>query len=89
MYHLSVKKAPSKISKVTPSKKTLKKGKKVALKVKLPSGTASNKITYTTSNKKVATVNAKGTVLAKKKGKATITIKTFNGKKKKVTVTVK
>lgn len=89
VYHLSVKKAPSKISKVTPSKKTLKKGKKVALKVKLPSGTASNKITYTTSNKKVATVNAKGTVLAKKKGKATITIKTFNGKKKKVTVTVK
>ncbi len=89
VYNLTVKKAPSKISKVTPSKKTLKKGKKVTLKVKLPSGTASNKITYSTSNKKTATVNAKGVVTAKKKGKATITVKTFNGKKKKVTITVK
>ncbi len=89
VYNLTVKKAPSKISKVTPSKKTLKKGKKVTLKVKLPSGTASSKITFSTSNKKVATVSSKGVVTAKKKGTATITVKTFNKKSKKVKITVK
>ena len=90
VYYFTVKKAPAKISKVTPSKKTLKRGKKITLKVVLPSGTASNKMTFTSSNKKVATVNAKGVVTAKKKkGKAIITVKTFNGKKKKVTITVK
>ena len=89
VYNLTVKKAPSKISKVTPSKKTLKKGKKVTLKVKLPSGTASNKITFTSSNKKVATVSSKGVVVAKKKGTATVTVKTFNKKSKKVKITVK
>ena len=90
VYYFTVKKAPAKISKVTSSKKTLKRGKKITLKVALPSGTASNKMSFTSSNKKVATVNAKGVVTAKKKkGKAIITVKTFNGKKKKVTITVK
>lgn len=88
-YKVTVKKAPAKISKVTPSKKTLKKNGKVTLKVKLPSGTASNTITFTSSNKKVASVNSKGVVVAKKKGKATITIKTFNKKSAKVKITVK
>ena len=90
VYYFTVKKAPAKISKVTPSKKTLKRGKKITLKVALPSGTASKKMSFTSSNKKVAIVNAKGVVTAKKKkGKAIITVKTFNGKKKKVTITVK
>ena len=44
--------------------------------------------TYTTSNKKVATVNKKGKIKAKKVGKATITGK-YNGNKKKCIVTVK
>lgn len=46
------------------------------------------KITYKTSNKKVATVNLKGKVVAKKKGNATITIKT-NGVTLKFKVKVK
>ena len=88
VYKLTVKKAPKKISKVTPSKKTLKKGKTCKLKVTLPKGTAS-RLTFTSSNKKVATVNTKGVVKAKKKGKTVITVKTFNKKTKKVRITVK
>lgn len=45
-------------------------------------------ITYTTSNKKVAVVNAKGKITGKKKGTAVITVK--SGKKSvKCKVTVK
>ena len=45
-------------------------------------------MTYTTSNKKVATVTKNGVIKAKKKGTATITVK--SGKvTKKVKVTVK
>ena len=95
-YNIIIKKAPKKISKVTFNKKaikknkvTLKKGKKGTLRVTLPKGTAS-KITYTSSNKKIATVDSKGVIKAKKKkGTTTITIKTFNKKSKKIKVTVK
>ena len=95
-YTITVKKAPKKISKVTFNKKaiknkkaTLKKGKSATLKVTLPKGTASYKITYTSSKKKIATVDAKGKIKAKKKGKTTITVKTFNKKKVSFTLTVK
>ena len=94
-YTITVKKAPKKISKVTLNKKaikkkkaTLKKGKTGTLKVTLPKGTASYKITYTSSKRKVATVDAKGKIKAKKKGKTTITVKTFNKKKMTFTLTV-
>lgn len=62
----------------------LKKNKSYTLKVTGKVG----KATFSTSNKKVATVNQKGKVVAKKKGKATITVKT-NGMKLKCKVTVK
>ena len=45
---------------------------------------------YSSSNKKVATVSKKGVIKAKKKGKATITITTVEGNvKAKIKVTVK
>ncbi len=95
-YTITVKKAPKKISKVTLNKKaiknkkaTLKKGKSATLKVTLPKGTASCKITYASSKRKIATVDAKGKIKAKKKGKTTITVKTFNKKKMTFTLTVK
>ncbi|MDD5969832.1 MAG: Ig-like domain-containing protein, partial [Anaerostipes sp.] len=50
--------------------------------------TATSKITYSSSNKKVATVTSSGTITAKKAGKATITVKSGT-KTKKITVTVK
>ena len=68
------------------SKATLKKGKKLTLKPVISPITSLQKVTYTTSNKKVATVTKKGVIKAKKKGTVTITVK--SGKKKAV-VTVK
>ena len=66
--------APTGINGV-PATKALKKGKSFTIKPKLiPSG-AEAKITYSSSNKKVATVNAKGKVTAKGKGTAVITVK--------------
>lgn len=61
--------------KLSAVKKTLKKGKSFTLKVTLNPKGAADKITYATSNKKVATVNKKGKVTAKGKGTAIITVK--------------
>ena len=80
----------AKATKITLNKKkvTIKKGKKVTLKATVtPKG--SSKVTWKTSNKKVATVTSKGVVKGVKKGKATITAKTSNGKKATCKVTVK
>lgn len=85
---ITVKKAPSKI-RLNKTKITLKKGKTFKIKVKLPRNTASNKITYASSHKSVASVSAKGVIKARKKGRAVITAKTFNKKTAKITVTVK
>lgn len=73
---LTVKKAPAlKAIKNVPPKKTITKGKTYTLKPQLyPSG-AIAKITYTTSNKSIATVDSKGKITAKKKGAAVITVK--------------
>ena len=83
-----VKKRPSKVT-ISPATKTLYLKASIALKAKLPSGTASFKKTWTSSNTSVATVSKSGRVTAKKAGTATITVKTYNGKKSKCKVTVK
>ena len=85
---VTVKKAPANVT-LNKTKYTLTVGKTLQLKAKLPSDTASNKITWTSSKKSVATVDANGKVTAVKAGKAKITVKTFNGKKATCTVTVK
>lgn len=58
-----------------PTKKTLKKGKSFTLKPTLTPTGASAKFSYSTSDKKVATVDKKGKITAKKKGTAVITVK--------------
>lgn len=70
-------------------KMTLLKGKSATLAVTRNPISATEKITWTSSNKKVATVSSKGKVTAKKAGTATITAKTSNGKKATCKVTVK
>lgn len=85
---VTVKKAPSSV-KARAGKKTLKKGKTTRIKVSLSKKSASYQITYQSSNKKVATVNSKGVVKARKKGTAKIKVKTFNGKKATVKIKVK
>ena len=69
---------------------TLKKGKSFTLKTKVSvSGKKVSKaVTYKTSNKKVATVNAKGKITAKKNGKAVITVISKANKKKTVKIKV-
>ena len=65
---------------------TLEAGKKVTLKLK--NAPKKKKITWSSNNKKIATVSKKGVVTAKKAGKANITAK-VNGKKYVCKVTVK
>lgn len=83
---VTVKKAPGK---VTLSKGTLKlaAGRTALLKATLPGGTAS-KLTWSSSKKKVATVDSRGVVTAVAPGKAKITVKTFNGHSATCQVTV-
>ena len=57
-----------------------KKGKSFQLKVTLTPVTSQQKVTYKSSNSKVAAVNSKGKIVAKKKGTATITVKSGNKK---------
>ncbi len=87
---VKVQKAPVGTIKITGLKKavTLAKGKTLQLKPVRQPFTCREKITYTSSNKKVVSVNSKGKIKALKPGKAKITVK--SGKKKVViTVTVK
>ncbi len=88
---VTVKNAPKSLKlNVAGNKKTLKRGKKFQIKVSFPGNAYSNKLTYTSNNKKVATVSSKGLVKAtKKKGTAVITVKAFNGKRVRLTVKVK
>ena len=64
---------------------TIKAGKKATIKA---ATMPNSKVTYKTSNKKVATVTNKGVVKGVKKGKAVIPVKA-NGKTVKVKITVK
>lgn len=90
---VKVQKTAVKLTKlsVNKSKVTLKlKGGAKTFKVltaKTPV-TATNKVTFKTSNKKVATVSSAGKITAKKAGTATITVKCGN-KTRKIKVTVK
>ena len=87
---ITVIKGKIKTTKITLTKKkvTLKKGKTYKIKPNLTPISSTDKVTYKSSKKKVATVSAKGKVKAKKRGKTIITVK--SGKKKvKLTVKVK
>ena len=65
--------------KITPNSKTIYVGKTTKLKVKKKAKKA--KLTWKSSNKRVATVNKKGVVTGRAAGKATIQLKMKVGKK--------
>ena len=67
---------------------TLKKGTKTTLKPVLQPLTSQQKLEYTSSSGKIATVSSKGVITAKKAGKTTITVKS-GSKKFRITVKVK
>lgn len=80
------------ISKVTLNKKTvsLKIGQKFTLKATISPKKASNKkVSYESSNSKVATVNKKGVIRAISAGTAKIRVTAADGSGKKVSCTVK
>ena len=66
----------------------LKRGQSLKLKAALTPVTSLQKVTWSTSNKKIVTVSKSGVIKAKKKGKATITVKSGN-KKYTIKITVK
>ena len=84
---VKVKSAPAKIT-VTPARKKISQNQSFQIKTKLPSGSASNKITYSSSKPAVAKVSSTGKVTGQKKGTTTITVKTYNKKTAKVKITV-
>lgn len=70
------------------TKLTIKKGKSVTLKPAVSPITSQEKVIYSSSNKKIATVSSKGVVKGQRKGTVTITVK--SGKvTKKIKITVK
>ena len=71
-----------------PSSKTVKKGKTFTIKPSVTPKNSDEKVTYKTSNKKIATVTTKGVVKGIKKGTATITVQS-GSKKQTCKVTVK
>lgn len=90
-FKVTVQKAAVKTTNITTTTKslTLAKGatyKKLASSIAVTPVTSKEKVTYSSSNKKVATVSSKGVIKAKKAGTAKITVKSG---KKKVVVTVK
>ena len=69
-------------------KATLKRDQSLKLKAALIPVTSLQKVTWSTSNKKIVTVSKSGVIKAKKKGRATITVKSGN-KKYNIRITVK
>lgn len=79
-------KQPVKSIKLNKTSATLKKGKSLTLKATISPSSANNKaVTWSSSNKKVATVSSKGVVKAVGNGTATITVKVKDGSGKKAT----
>ena len=70
--------------KISNTRLTLKKGRSHTLRTTVAPVTSQEKVTFKSSNSKVVSVNAKGKIYAKKKGKARITVR--SGKKRRVCV---
>ena len=66
----------------------LKVGETLQLSAALAPETAQTTLKWTSSKKKYATVDGNGLVTARRKGKATIRVKTANGKKATVKIKV-
>lgn len=88
---LSASKASVRVSKVQVSgSKTMKKGSKQILGLTVVPATAnSTKVSWKSSDKKTATVDKNGKVVAKKKGSVVITATAKDGSKKKGSIKIK
>lgn len=76
---VKVGKKPVSIKISSVSKVKMSSGGKLILQAIMNNGAASYKLKWSSSNKKVVTVNSSGVATIKKKGKAVIKVKTYNG----------
>jgi len=81
---ITVQKTTVRTTKITGLKSsvTVARNKKLTLKPVISPITSQEKVTYSSSNKKIATVNSKGVIIGKKKGTAYITVKSGKIRKK-------
>ena len=84
---IKVKKAPASIT-VSPAAMALERGDRGALKLKFSSGSGCGTVSFTSSDKSVATVNVNGVVTAVGGGTAVITATTYNGESDSCVVSV-
>ncbi len=84
---VTVKAAPTNIT-LSPTRKSIVIGKSLRLEWTLSPKGAMDTVTFSSSDDSVATVDENGKVTANKKGTATITARTYNGKKATCKVTV-
>lgn len=82
---MTIKPAPEKVT-LEKAKLTIGVGQKLQLEPDV--GDSVGECTYSSSKKQYATVSADGVITGKKKGTTTITVKTYNGKKTSVKVSV-
>lgn len=80
--------APTKVSVAEGKKLTLRVGETLQLNAVLAPDAARSALTWKSSRKGVARVSADGLVTARKKGTATVTVRTQNGKTAKVKIKV-
>lgn len=85
---VTVKKAPTSV-KLNKSSLNMKVGQTETLKTTLSPSSSATGYVWKSSDKSIVTVNSDGTMVAKKVGTATITVKTHNGKNADCIVTVK
>lgn len=85
----AAKKIKSKSVSIAPKSMTLAIGDIAQLNATMKPSNSTDKLSWSSSNKAVATVTSKGMVKGKAEGKATITVKTTSKKTAKCTVTVK
>ena len=86
---VKVKKKPTKVKISSVSKVNMSIGDRLILQAVLNSGAASYSLKWKSSDKKVVTVNSQGVATIKGKGKATITVKTYNGISAKLNLNIK
>lgn len=84
---VTVKKAPKKI-KITAQKAKTKKGKTLQTRTILSKGSASYKLRFVSSNKRIATVNSTGKIKAKRRGTVRIYVYTYNNKKSQIKIKI-
>ena len=87
IYTVTVRKAPNSIKSV--KKVTLRKGLYYKVKASIDPNFGCYRLTWSSANKKIAKVSGNGKIFGMSKGKTKITVKAFNGVKKKITVVVR